>query len=291
MIAEYPLPEFLEALPQRTIRISTAQAEPVAGNVVANVTQVVSLIEQAGQEGARLIQFPEKFLSGYEPDLIQADPLGCAVSCDDPRLLPISSACERYGIAAVVGAATRDDHGLHISSLVFDTRGVYRTSYHKQHLFQTERKRFQPGTRSAMLELDSWRIAMAICYDVGFPEHARAAGLAGCHIYLASALFSKGNGYHESRIWFPARALDNTIYTVLSNHVGVTGGWEACGASAVWSPYGTVVSEADAGTTGLVTVDFDPAVLAEIRKKETMLRDFRSVRSSPPDRFNFFRLD
>ncbi|MEU9791733.1 carbon-nitrogen hydrolase family protein [Streptomyces sparsogenes] len=82
-----------------------------------------------------------------------------------------------------------------------------------------------------------------------------------------------GNGHHESRMWFPARAFDNTMYTLLANHVGTTGGWHTCGSSAVWDPTGRLVAEA--GPTGreLLVADLDPEHLRRAREAHTMLAD------------------
>jgi predicted amidohydrolase len=269
------------AFPSRPIRIASAQAQAVAGDIEANVATVAAMVHQAAQAGARLVVFPEKFLSGYEPDLIQAEPQRCAVQPDDPRLGPIADACRETSTVAVVGAAFHDGSDFHVSALVIGTSGELVTRYDKQHLFMAERKFYRPGAAGCTLELDGWRLGLGICYDSGFPEHARAAALDGCHAYLVSALFSVGNGFHESRTWFPARALDNTCYAVLANHIGETGGWNACGASAIWGPDGRVLAEAGPDVPELITADLDPQKLSAARESEPMLRDLRDAITSP----------
>jgi predicted amidohydrolase len=90
--------------PRAAVRIAAAQAGPVPGDVVRNVATVAAAVREAAAHGAHLVAFPEKFLCGYEPDLVAADPAGLAVSADDPRLAPIAEACRDTGTAAVVGA-------------------------------------------------------------------------------------------------------------------------------------------------------------------------------------------
>ncbi|MFC8388822.1 carbon-nitrogen hydrolase family protein [Streptomyces sp. NPDC057238] len=264
-------------LPSRPIRIAAAQAQAEAGDVEANVATVTAMVRDAARAEARLVVFPEKFLSGYEPDLIQADPHRCAVQPGDPRLGPIVDACRETGTAAVVGAAFHDQGDLYVSALVIDTNGELVTRYDKQHLFKSEREIYREGTAGCTLQLDGWRLGLGICYDSGFPEHARAAALDGCHAYVVGALFSVGNGYHESRTWFPARALDNTCYAVLANHIGTTGGWNACGSSAIWGPDGRRLAEAGADRAELITADLDPRTLLTARASEPMLRDLRDT--------------
>jgi predicted amidohydrolase len=62
------------SLPQMSLRIAAAQAHPVSGDVAANIARTVELTGVAADHGAKLVVFPEKFLSGYEPDLIAGDP-------------------------------------------------------------------------------------------------------------------------------------------------------------------------------------------------------------------------
>ncbi|ASL47304.1 (R)-stereoselective amidase [Burkholderia sp. AD24] len=279
------------SLPQTSLRIAAAQAQPVSGDVAANIARTVELTGLAADRGAKLVVFPEKFLSGYEPDLIAGDPAKYAFEAHDNRLEPIREVCRRREIAVIVGAATRDADALHISSLVFNRSGEQIEPYHKQYLYSSETNIYQPGIQGCMLELDGWRLALGVCYDSGFPEHARLAAVNGAHAYLVSALFSVKSGYHQSRIWFPARAFDNTMYVLLSNHVGTTGGWQTCGASAVWGPYGEVVVEASRDRDDLITALLDPAVLADVRERETVLADFNARDVAPAGSYTVHALD
>ncbi|CAE6696928.1 carbon-nitrogen hydrolase family protein [Paraburkholderia nemoris] len=282
------------SLPQAPLRIAAAQAQPVSGDVTANIARTVELTRIAADRGAKLVVFPEKFLSGYEPDLIAGDPVKYAFDEHDARLEPIRQVCREREIAVIVGAATRGIggvDGLHISSLIFNRSGELIEPYHKQHLYSGETKIYRPGTQGCMLEIDGWRLALGVCYDSGFPEHARNAAVNGAHAYLVSALFSVKTGYHQSRIWFPARAFDNTLYVLLSNHVGTTGGWETCGASAIWGPYGDVVSEASRDRAEVITALLDPAVLADVRERETMLADFKAHVAETTGEYVVHRLD
>jgi predicted amidohydrolase len=252
---------------------ASVESSPVAGDIVANVLAAAGFVRRASDAGARVVVLPEKFLSGYEPELIGSDPTTYAVAVDDPRLAPIAEACRDTSTVAVVGAATNEDGRLFISSLVFAGDGNVLARYDEQFLFGSERKLFQPGAAGCTVEVDGWQLGLGICYDCGFPEHARAAARAGAHAYLVSALFSVGNGFHESRTWLPARALDNTAYVLLANHVGTTGGWNACGGSAIWGPDGRLVAQAGPDETTLVVADFDSARLDAVRAAEPLLDD------------------
>ncbi|GAB1646562.1 carbon-nitrogen hydrolase family protein [Krasilnikovia sp. MM14-A1259] len=257
------------------LRVAAVQATSVAGDIDANAATAAAFVRRAGAAGARLAVFPEKFLTGYEPELVTAQPDRHAVHLGDPRYAPIADACRENGVAAVVGTALHDRGRLTISALVIAPTGALAGHYDKQYLFGSERRHFEPGTGGCTVVLDNWRLGLGICYDSGFPEHARAAAQHDCDAYLVGALFSVGNGHHESRTWFPARALDNTMYTLMSNHVGAIGGWNACGSSAVWGPDGRLVAEADTTSTTMVVADLDPGVLRDVRAAHPQLADYQ----------------
>ncbi|MFF9866627.1 MULTISPECIES: carbon-nitrogen hydrolase family protein [unclassified Streptomyces] len=274
-----------EQSPSRGLRVAAAQATPVAGDVGANAATVAAMVRQAAGRGARVAVFPEKFLSGYEPGLIAADPERCAVQVGDARLDGVREACRDGGVVGIVGAAVHDGGALYVSALVIDAQGRDAGRYDKQTLFAAERDVYRQGETGCTVEVDGWRLGLGICYDSGFPEHARAAALDGCHAYVVGALFGVGNGYHESRMWFPARAFDNTMYSVLANHVGRTGGWNTCGGSGVWGPDGRLVAEAGAEEAEVVLADLDPVALKDVRERHTMLRDLRDTTTGGRTRY------
>lgn len=49
----------------RTLRVAVTQAEPEWLDLQASVAKTIRLIEEAAQDGARLISFPEVWIPGY----------------------------------------------------------------------------------------------------------------------------------------------------------------------------------------------------------------------------------
>jgi predicted amidohydrolase len=251
----------LHALPAGTLTVAAGQAACAALDVPANTDVLV---------------LPELFLTGYELKDIAADPGNLAVDPADPRLDPLASACAGTGTAVVVGAPTRDAASgrLRISALVLGRDGRFAARYDKQHCTPNERAAgFGAGAAGCTLTLDGWRLGLGICWDSGFPEHARAAALDGCHAYLVGAMFGTGSGALQRATVFPARALDNTGYAVLANHSGPSGPYQGCGGSAVWNPDGSLLADAGAADPGLAVARLDPQVLAAARAAEPVLVD------------------
>jgi predicted amidohydrolase len=264
----------VHALPASPLTAAVAQTPLAPLDIAGNAATAAGLVRRAADSGARLLLLPELFLTGYETVAIAADPGRLTVADDDPRLDPLAAACAETGTAVVAGAPVRDGGtgALHIAALALDGTGRRAGAYRKQFATPGERAAgFTSGTAGCTLELDGWRLGLGICWDSGFPEHARAAALDGAHAYLVGALFGTGSGAHQRRTVLPARALDNTLYVLLANHVGPSGPYTGCGASAVWGPDGRLLAEAAADAADLLTVRLDPRALAAARAEDPVL--------------------
>ncbi|MEV6206367.1 carbon-nitrogen hydrolase family protein [Kitasatospora sp. NPDC051914] len=264
----------VHALPASPLRVAVAQAPVAPLDVVANTATAAGLVRRAAARDARLLLLSELFLTGYETTGIAADPDALTLAPDDPRLAPLAAACAETGTAVVVGAPVRDETtgALHIAALALDGTGRLAAVYRKQFATPNERAAgFSAGDGGCTLELDGWRLGLGVCWDSGFPEHARAAALDGAHAYLVGALFGHGPGAHQRRTVFPARALDNTLYVLLANHVGRSGPYTGCGGSAVWGPDGRLLAEAPEDAPELLTVLLDPQELARARTEDPVL--------------------
>jgi predicted amidohydrolase len=64
------------------------------------------------------------------------------------------------------------------------------------------------------------KVAITICYDVEFPEIARAAAWAGAHILLVPSCTDERQGFLRVRYCAHARAIENQMYVIVSHTVG-----------------------------------------------------------------------
>ncbi len=264
------------AVPAGALTVAAGQAACTALDIAANVAVAADLVRRAGDQGADLLVLPELFLTGYELPAIVADPETYTLSSMDLRLDTLAAACAETRTAVVVGAPTRDPESgaVRISALVLGRDGRFAAQYHKQHVDSAERVAgFSPGAGGCTLTLDGWRLGLGICWDSGFPEHARAAALDGCHAYLVGAMFGRGRGAQRRATICPARALDNACYVVVANHSGRSGPYDGCGGSAVWGPDGALLVDAGMADPGLATARLDPEVLARARAEDLVLVD------------------
>lgn len=207
------------------------------------------LIGEASAAGAAVVVFPELFLCCYDLSLLRAEPGRCDMTAEDPRVDPVRDACREGSITAVVSGSIHDDDGRTISALVIGRDGETLARYDKQHVDEDERDLFRPGREGCAFELDGWRLALGICYDATFPEHARAAALDGAHAYLCPSSHTTRSVVHQ------ARAYENTMYVVFSNHLGEADGRRLSGHSSIYGPGGELLADAGPRDEGLAVAD------------------------------------
>lgn len=222
-----------------SLTIAAVQPATVPYDVAANAVAHAALVRAAG---ARVVVFPEMSLTGYEFDAPVVPP-------DDPRLAPIVAACAETGALALAGAPVAGADGtVHIGLLAIDGQGS-RVAYRKVWLGTVEAERFAPGDGPVALDVDGWRLGLAICRDTGIAQHAADTAALGIDAYVAGVLeFARDAAIPGER----ARrvAAEHGIWVAMASFAGSTGGGydPAAGGSAIWSPSGEVVAAAGTGT-------------------------------------------
>jgi predicted amidohydrolase len=217
------------------LTVAAAQPPCVSYDVAANAATHAATVRSAG---ARVVVFPEMSLTGYELD-------APAIGAEDPRLAPIVDACAETGSLALMGAPVDGGNGTsHIAMLAIDGR-VAGVAYRKMWLGGAEPGRFSPGSEPAVVEVDGWRLGLAICKDTGVPQHASDTAALGIDAYVAGVLESADDAAvldeRARRV-----AADHGVWVVLASFAGSTGGGfaEAAGRSAIWGVDGVVVARA-----------------------------------------------
>ena len=92
---------------------------------------------------------------------------------------------------------------------------------------------------------------------------------------------------HRRSVYFPARALENTIYVAFANYVGGHDGLSYCGRSALHGPDGRLLADAGPDRTGIATAELDRENLRQTRETLRMLHDRDA--EHPPIRLSMAR--
>ena len=217
------------------LRVAVAQPPCVSCDLAANAASHAAAVRSAD---ARVVVFPELSLTGYELD-------APTVSPEDPRLAPVVEACAVTGSLALAGAPVDGEAGRsHLAMLAIDGSGA-AVAYRKLWLGTAEARRFSPGSKPAVVEVDGWRLGLAICKDTGVPQQAADTAALGMDAYLAGVL---ENAEDADVIDERARrvAADHRVWVAIASFAGSTGGGytDAVGRSGIWSPDGTAIARA-----------------------------------------------
>lgn len=247
-----------------TLTVATGQFVSVAGDVDANVATAVRAVGAA--RGARVLVLPELFLCGYTPPAL-------AIDSTDTRLAPLDAAATAAGMVVLAGAALRASATRPTISIVAFGHGV-RAVYDKQHLCGEEQQHFAVGRDGAIIDVDGWKLGLAICYDGCFPEHARTMADAGTDLYVAPMAYYTG-GEHRRDVYYRARALDNGMFVATSGLVGDCGGAAFNGGSAVYEPEGRIVAQVPDGEEGVALAVLDHALIGTTRSAHAMHTEHR----------------
>lgn len=217
------------------LRIAVAQPPCVPYDVAVNAVTHAATVRSAG---ARVVVFPELSLTGYELD-------APAITVEDPRLAPIVEACAQAESVALVGAPVHGEADRsHIAMVAVVGTGA-TVAYHKMWLGSTESNRFTPGSKPAVVDVDGWRLGLAICKDTGIPQHAADTAALGIDAYVAATLKSAEEAALQAE---RARrvATDHQVWVAVASFAGQTGGGyaRAAGRSAIRTPGGVVIAQA-----------------------------------------------
>lgn len=199
----------------KSFRVELAQQQPVVGEPDANLATVEAVL--ADTPSADLVVFPELFLPGYTTTGLD----DLAESLDGARVSALRAAAARHRTALVLGIAERrDDQRVANSALAIDADGRIAGCYRKMQLFGDEAGAFVAGDSLDVVELAGVRVGLMICFDIEFPEVARALAVGGAAMLVSISANMRPFGA-DHRLCVQARALENRRPHVYVNQVGV----------------------------------------------------------------------
>lgn len=236
-----------------------------------------SAVDRLTPADADLVVFPEAFARDFgEPG---SDLSPYAEPLDGPFATEVARVAADRGTTVVAGMFEQsDDPARPYNTLV--VRGAVEAAYRKIHLYDSfgykESDRLVPGPAEPVLaEIDGWQVGFLTCYDLRFPELARALVDRGAELLVVPAAWVAGP--HKVEHWgtlLAARAIENTAYVAA---VGQTAP-RYCGHSMVVDPFGDVVAEVGPGDPDdplVVTAKAERAVLDEARRTNPSLANRR----------------
>lgn len=266
--------------------------------------QAGSVARTAADYGSRLVVFPEYFTTQL---LCLPDPAGKRGPGDSLRArihalaghLPaylelFRGLARKHGIYIVGGtipARAAASRAVTNESYLFAPSGKV-ASQGKLHMtrFEKEDWKISPAGKLKVFETDFGKLAIAICYDVEFPEIVRAAARAGARLIVVPSCTDNRQGLLRVRYCAQARAIENQVYLIQSCTVGGLPSIPSVhlnyGISSILTPSDYrfardgILAEAEPNEETIVIGDLSFKELEDSRRKGTVLPFQDSVRSA-----------
>ncbi len=126
-----------------------------------------------------------------------------------------------YIVAGTIPAMDDGDDRVFNDAYFFSPSGDFDVQG-KLHMTRFEREEWHvsPRNRLKVFETDFGRLAIAICYDVEFPELVRAAAHQGVHLLAVPSNTDDRKGFLRVRYCAHARTIENQLYVLHSPTVG-----------------------------------------------------------------------
>lgn len=247
-----------------------------------NLGSAREAISRLADAGAELIVLPEHadFIGPDDQKAARAETLDASSYLAAVRGLAADYRCHIHA-----GSYLEKDNGrVYNCAVVFGPGGEMLARYRKLHLFDVEipgGKKYlessviSSGTETALFSIGEFRIGLATCYDLRFPELFRRLAMRGANLVLLPAAFTLQTGRDHWEILLRARAIENQCWVAGVGQWGAAPPNHLCyGRSMVVDPWGLVVAQARDGITTL-TADIDLDAVREVRARFPALDHIR----------------
>jgi len=252
-------------------------------------SQVEALVETAQDYKVKLLVFPEYFttqlltLGNIKRPI--AEQIRDLAGQESRFVEFIGGLSKKHRIIIVAGSmpAFDDPSGKVLNkSYVFSPDGSHNLQA-KLHMTRFEKEEWlvSAGSRLRIFETEFGKFAVSICYDVEFPEIARAAARLGAQFLVVPSCTDDRQGYLRVRYCAQARAIENQMYVIHSPTVGSLPTVPAVsmnyGQAAIYTPSDYAFSrdgllaEGAVNQESMIIGDINLALIDETRKSGTVL--------------------
>lgn len=266
------------------------------GTPEQNLQKSLAGIRAAAEKGGQVVCLPELYRSFYfcqkeDPRYFELAEPRQSASFD-----AFSETAKALGIVIVVPFFERRAPGLyHNSAVIFDADGKQAGLYRKMHIPDDpgfyEKYYFAPGDLGFKAVATAFGpIGVLICWDQWYPEAARIAALHGARVLFYPTAIGwhphekQQHGARQLEAWMTVQrghAIANGVYVAAVNRTGFEqpekdqAGLEFWGSSFIAGPQGELIARAGTDREEILTAEFDPAELENVRRNWPFLRDRR----------------
>jgi predicted amidohydrolase len=240
----------------------------------ANLTAVLSGIDEAKRGGADYVQTPEmtNVLENKRERLLTK----IFSEEHDPTLATLREVARKLSVYIHLGslAVKASPEKAANRSFLIDRKGDIAARYDKIHMFDVdlaggesyrESNTYRPGELAVVADLPWGRLGLTVCYDLRFPALYRALAEAGASFLAIPSAFTKQTGEAHWHVLMRARAIETGCFVFAAAQGGRhEHGRDTFGHSLVVDPWGKIIAEG--GTEpGVIFAEVDPAQVAAAR--------------------------
>ena len=256
----------------RQLTLALAQIDLALGDPARNLDNARAKIVEAKARGADMVLLPELWSSAYDLEhaAAYASPL-------DRGMFAAIANLARENQIAIVGSLLEARDGKFYNTATFhDALGNQIGAYRKLHLVPMldEDKFLAGGDDAQVCAAPFGKFALAICYDLRFPELWRHYALDSALLIFILAEWPQRRIAHW-RALLPARAIENQIFIAGCNRVGASKGETFGGNSMIVNPWGEILAQGDE-REALLIAQIDLDLVDQARAQVPVFRDRRA---------------
>lgn len=255
----------------KTLTLALAQIDLALGKPDKNLETALATMAEAKARGADIVVLPELWSTAYDLEHATAHASGL----DAGMFATIANAARENQIAVVGSLLELHEDRVYNTATFVDALGKRVGAYRKLHLVPMldEDKYLAGGEDAQVFNAEFGKFALAVCYDLRFPELWRHYALGGARVVFLPAEWPIQRIAHW-RTLLPARAIENQIFMVGCNRVGTSKDQTFGGHSIIVNPWGEVLVEGDE-RTALLIAQIDLDMVEQVRQRVPVFRDQR----------------
>lgn len=254
------------------MNIACVQFDIAWENKAANFEKVAALLRATDVARGSLVLLPEMFATGFSMNV-------AAIAEEQGGVTEqwLANTAREFGVFLMAGHVTRggDARGRN-ECVAFAPDGRLIARYRKLQPFTLagEGACYEPGDAPLIFTCHDVTVAPFICYDLRFPEWARAAARSRPQVMTFIANWPTRRVHHWCRL-LQARAIENQCFVAAVNRIGTDPLTSYPGRSLIIDPHGEILCDAG-DREAVIQATLDLAALAEYRRGFPALEDMRS---------------
>lgn len=262
----------------KDFKIAICQNKPFY-NKEKSVQKILQMIKEAAGNGAKLVLLPEMFYFPYEfSELIKQE------EADRATVSTLQSSAKENNVYLCTGTTVEKVGAKRFNkSYLISPEGNILLEHAKCHLYDVDFKGlkveesnyFSAGNSLDVVKTELGLIGIIICYDIRFPEMARALALKGAEIILVPAAFNTISGEAHWHLFFRTRAVENQVFMAAACPArDEKCKYRAYGHSMIVDPWGDILSEAGEKEE-IIYSDIKDERLQDVRNRLPLLKHMR----------------